>query len=281
MDNIIENYQRMLFPYAYNVIGTVEDAEDVIQDVIIRFSKMETEKIDNPKNYLIKSVINQAIELKRKKIKSISIDVWLPEPVVTDTDHRHDEIANFSLLSRMESLNPKERAVFILKEGFDYSHEEIGGLLSYTPENSRKILSRAREKLKKLGYTIKTRSKSSDAVPIMNLIEAIQKKDTQGVKRLLTDDIQFYADGGTRIKVVARECLGNDLVSQLLIYIHHTYNNSFDFSFTTLNHQPAILYKENGCIQSCQIFEVKENKILRIESVIDLQKLKKLGISQT
>ena len=276
MDNIIDNYQRILFPYAYNIIGIVEDAEDVIQDVIIRFSKLQGDKISNLKNYLIKSVINQAIQLKREKIKSISVEVWLPEPIVTHDAEEYDEIANYSLLSRMEYLNPRERAVFVLKEGFDYSHEEIGEMVSCTPENSRKILSRAKKKLKQLGYTIDMPQSVSSDKAIAKLITAIQVSDTEGVKRLLADDIHFYADGGNTINVVAKECFGNDLVGQLLIYIHQTYNNGFDFIITQLNHQPAILYMENGRVKSCQIFDAIENKIHRIESIIDFKKLEKI-----
>lgn len=278
MNSVIENYQRMLFPYAYNVLGTVEDAEDAIQDVIIQFSKISTNDIDNPKNYLIKSVINQAIQLKRKQSKTVLTDMWLPEPVVTEHDYQHQEILNFSLLARMEYLNPRERAVFILKEGFDYSHEEIGRLLSHTPENSRKILSRAREKLKKLGYTAKIAHQPAVSDSVRKLIDAIQNRDAAGVKRLLTKDIQFYADGGSTIQVVAKECLGNSPVSQLLIYIHHTYNRIAHVAFTIINHQPAVLYVQDNRIKSCQIFEIHENKIIRIDSVIDPQKLKHLSL---
>ncbi|ROI06736.1 sigma-70 family RNA polymerase sigma factor [Chryseobacterium sp. G0240] len=275
MNNTIENYRHMLFPYAYNILGTVEDAEDVIQDVMVRYTKVSAEDISHPKNYLIKSVINQSIQLKRKQSKTIRTYMWLPEPVATEQHYRHEDVFNFSLLARMERLSPKERAVFILKEGFDHSHEEIGEWLSCTPENSRKILSRAKEKLKKNGYKeIPHQPSVSD--PVRKLIDAIQNGDAEEVKQLLAEDIQFYADGGASIQVVAKECLGNNLVSQLLIYIHQTYNSLSKITFTLINHQPAAVYIQDGQIQSCQIFEVYKHQIIRIDSVIDPQKLKNL-----
>jgi RNA polymerase sigma factor (sigma-70 family) len=276
MNNMIENYRHILFPYAYNILGTVEDAEDVIQDVMIRYTKVSADVISHPKNYLIKSVINQSIQLKRKQDKTVRTYMWLPEPVATEEPYRQPDVFNFSLLARMEHLSPKERAVFILKEGFDHSHEEIGEWLSCTPENSRKMLSRAREKLKKIGYKEKTQYQSSVSDPVRKLIDAIQNGEAEDVKLLLAEDIQFYADGGTSIQVVAKECLGNNLVSRLLIYIHQTYNSLSSITFTVINHQPAAVYIQDGQIQSCQIFEVYENQIIRIDSVIDPQKLKNL-----
>ncbi|SEH86449.1 RNA polymerase sigma-70 factor, ECF subfamily [Paenimyroides aquimaris] len=272
----IENYQRMLFPYAYNVLGTVEDAEDVIQDVVIQFSKVSSGIVNNPKNYLIKSVINQAIQLKQKQNKTVPADVWLPEPVITDEDLQHQEIFNFSLLARMEQLNPKERAVFILKEGFGHSHEEIGEILSLTTENSRKILSRAKERLKSIGSINKLHFRPVVSDIVKKLINAIRDGDTDNVKTLLAEDIQFYADGGTKVKVVAKECIGADQVNKLLMYVHQTYNSALEIKLTMINHQPAVLFIQGGVIESCQIFEIYQNKIIRIDAVVDPEKLKTL-----
>ncbi len=277
MNASIENYQRMLFPYAYNVLGAVEDAKDVIQDVMIRYAKNTSEDINNPKNYLIKSVINQAIQLKQKQNKTVPADVWLPEPVITDEDLQHQEIFNFSLLARMEQLNSKERAVFILKEGFGYSHEEIGEILSLTTENSRKILSRAKERLKAIGSINKLHFQPVVSDIVKKLINAIRNGDTDNVKTLLAEDIRFYADGGTKIKVVAKECIGADQVSKLLMYVHQTFNSFLEIKFMTINHQPAVLFMQNGGIQSCQVFEVDQSKIIRIDAVIDPEKLTKLN----
>ncbi len=276
MNASIENYQRMLFPYAYNVLGAVEDAKDVIQDVMIRYTKNTPDAINNPKNYLIKSVINQAIQLKQKKNKAVLVDVWLPEPVITDDDLQHQEIFNFSLLARMEQLNPKERAVFILKEGFGHSHEDIGKMLSFTPENSRKILSRAKDRLKKIGDITKIHFHPVVSDTVRELIDAIQNGDTEGVKMLLAEDIQFYADGGNQIKVVAKECIGTYQVGKLLIYVYQTFNSDSEIKFTIINHQPAVIFMQDGQIQSCQIFEIHHNKIIRIDVVIDPEKLKNL-----
>src|ERR1700761_6349663 len=152
--------QRILFPYAYNILGSAEDARDVIQDVLSNYVAKDKEGIEDEKNYLIRSVINRAINVKKRKKKTISKDdIWLPEPVATDDAadrslHLKD-ILSYSLLVLLEKLNATERAVFILKESFDYTHQEIGEVLSITEEHSRKLLSRAKAKLFKPGQGTK------------------------------------------------------------------------------------------------------------------------------
>ena len=121
----MKDYQSILFPYAYNILGSSEDAKDAVQDVLYKYLASPREGIENEKNYLIRSVVNRSIDIKNSKKKIVPDDVWLPEPIATekaDTDINLSDIVTYSLMVLMEQLNPKERAVFILKEGFGYSH---------------------------------------------------------------------------------------------------------------------------------------------------------------
>lgn len=143
----MQDYQKQLFPYAYNILGSSDDALDAIQDVMSNYSAADKTHIDNEKNYLIRGVINQSINLKNKKKRIQYGEVWLPEPVATETadkDVHLEEIVSYSMLLLLEKLNAKERAVFVLKEAFSYSHDEIAEFLSSSVQNSRKILSRAK-----------------------------------------------------------------------------------------------------------------------------------------
>ena len=144
----MKDYQSILFPYAYNILGSAEDAKDAVQDVVLRYTLKDIQP-ENEKNYLIKGVINQAINIKREKKRRQPGDTWLPEPVSTETSDlglELRELVSYPLLFLLERLGPKERVVFILKEAFAYTHEEIAEVLSITIENSRKLLSRAHKK---------------------------------------------------------------------------------------------------------------------------------------
>lgn len=277
----MDNYQAILFPYAYNILGSAADAEDAIQDVILRYTAMDKTAVNNANNYLIKSVINQSIQLKKKK-KLVSVeDVWLPEPIATDDLSSlipMKDIADFSLLANLEYLKPKERAVFILKEGFDYSHEDISATLGISIENSRKLLSRSKDHLKRLGHSVKEEKYQAFSSSVKQLIQAIQDKNTKQVEKLLASEVQFTADGGKTIKVVTKNCSGITEVANLIIHVFNTYNQGHSLIFTKINHQPGIIYVQNNQVMSCQVFEIIDDKIARIDSVVDSTKLRNLEV---
>src|ERR1700722_11545239 len=201
---MLKDYSTLLFPYAYNILGSVEDARDAVQDVLYKRLSGGQKEVDNEKAYLIKAVINQSINIKEKNKKIRYGDEWLPEPIATEeTDKgiRLNDIAAYSLLILLEKLNPKERAVFILKEGFGYSHEEIGEVLSATAENSRQLLSRARRKLD--ADTQISRLEKPQQLLLQQFLQAVRDKDIHTLEHLLTEDIKYSTDGGGVIKVVA------------------------------------------------------------------------------
>src|SRR5262249_54040466 len=143
------------------------------------------------KAYLTRSVINRAITTKNRQKKIISSypGNWLPEPVATeaaDNDLLQKDILSYSLMVLLEKLDAKQRAVFILKEAFNYEHEEIASLLDISVENSRKILSRARKEIKNepVNNVAKTPAHYLD-----KYIDAIRSGDIKRVEQLLSDDI--------------------------------------------------------------------------------------------
>ncbi len=235
-------------------------------------------EVENEKAYLVKAVINQSINIKHKNKKIRYGDEWLPEPVATEeTDKavRLNDIAEYSLLILLEKLNPKERAVFILKEGFGYSHEEIAEVLSATIENSRQLLSRARRKLdtdKQVGPLEKPQQ-----LLLQQFLQAVREKDVHTLEHLLTEDIQYSADGGGVIKVVAKHSSGIKEVIDLLLLVYTRFLATATFVPTIVNHQPAFLYYRKGKLFLCQIFGFSpDGKITQINNVLDPQKLKGL-----
>lgn len=280
---MLQDYQQTLFPYAYNILGSVEDAKDTIQDVLSNYISTPREGIENEKAYLVRSVINQSINAKNKRKTVNYEEVWLPEPVATGDEadkalHLRD-IGSYTMLLLMEALNPKERAVFILKEGFGYSHEEIAEVLSGTVEQSRKLLSRAKGKLDehKQGSTLS--NKTVSAAILDQYLHALRKGDVQRLENLLSQDIVFYADGGGKVKLVKKFCSGLHDVSGLLLYVFDKYQQNFTFEFTLINHEPALLFFLNEKLYGCQVFSISpdDNKILRISTVLDPDKLKHMG----
>ncbi|RKR07866.1 RNA polymerase ECF family sigma subunit [Maribacter vaceletii] len=276
----MKNYSDILFPYAYNILGSSEDAKDTIQDILMKYLLIDKKHIENEIGYLIKSVINQSINVKKKKDKTTTNTIWLPEPISTenaDDKINNEEILSYSMLTLLEKLTPKERAVFILKEAFDYSHKEIAETIDFTIENSRKILSRAKIKLNNY-KTINNKIQKNETILLKPYIEAIQNGDITTIEKLLSKDILLAADGGKNIKVVKEQTTGITNTSKLLLYVYRAFLTGLKTKFSYINHQPAILFYKNGVLYNCQVFEFKNTKINGIYSIVDPDKLKSLSI---
>lgn len=273
----MKNHQSTLFPYAYNILGSVEDAKDAIQDVLAKYQSINTKHIENEIGYLTKSVINRSINIKNRKAKITGNTVWLPEPISTekaDDNLMGEEILSYSLLVLFEKLTTKERAVFILKEAFDYSHKEIAETIGLSIENSRKLLSRAKQKLA-AHKTSNTRDYSTKPPTYMeNYIHAIKNGDVGYLGEMLSKDIALSADGGENIKVIRELTTGKMATLNLLFYVFKTYQKSLSIEISEVNHQPALLFYDGDTLINCQVFEFEENKIRHIYAVIDPNKLK-------
>lgn len=278
----IKDYPDLLFPYAYNVLGSVDDAKDVVQEVMGNFFTSNYDSVKNDRAYLIRSVINKAINIKKKQKKVISERVELPEPIATEkTDlslHLKD-IVSYSLLILLEKLNVKERAVFILKEAFSYSHQEIAGVISSTPENSRKLLSRAKAKIKENNQPDKYLKRSETEEYLGKYIQAIRNRDVKQLESLLTNDITIVADGGDEISVLKNFTTGRNESIDLLIEVYNKFQTQQALKIASINHQPAIIYFHKDQLTSCQIFSINKNqRIYKISSVVDPSKLKNLKV---
>ncbi len=275
----LKDYQSKLFPYAYNILGSIDDAKDVVQDIMFKYMAIDDMKVENRVGYLIRSVINHSINLKKRSSKLRSTEVWLPEPISTekaDSALNKEEIISYSLMVVLENLSAKERAVFILKEAFSYSHEEIAEVLEVTIENSRKLLSRAKSKLaKEKGYHVQKKD-SVRAQYLKNYVEIIKNGDVDELEKLLSNDIKLMADGGKDIKVVREITVGKSATLDLILHVFKVFQSSQKIEICEINHQPALLFFDGDTLASCQVFEIYGNRIANVFSIVDPLKLKQI-----
>lgn len=273
----MEDYQKQLFPYAYNILGSTEDAKDAIQEIVVKYHLKSKKSIENETGYLIRSVINESINLKKKMQRSYADSMWLPEPVFTDSNYDgldSSEIISYSMLVLLEKLSSKERAVFILREAFDYSHQEIAAVLNLTLQNSRKLLSRAKLKLE--GYQSHRKAISSTNASkefLQGYIRSIREGDVQSLEKLLSEDVSLAADGGGEIQVVRELTQGVMAAIKLLLYVYKTYQRQQQIEIGSINHQPALLYYEDRKLVNCQIFQISNGKIEKIFAQLTPDKL--------
>lgn len=266
--------RKTLLPYAYNILGSIDDSQDVLQNVLIK-AQGRTD-ILNERAYLIKAVINESITFKKRRDKSIDQKVWLPQPFVTndgEVNVETKEILHYSMLVLMESLTIKERAVFLLKEAFSYTHEEIGDVLYISAENSRQLLARAKKKLKARKPDA-VKPASQNLTQLEQYIVTIRKGDIKTLETMLAEEVQVLADGGSNLNVVAELTSGISATIDLVMYVYHHYQKKFDIVTAEVNHQPALFFYKDKKLVNCQVFEIdSNNKIKSIFSVIDPLKL--------
>jgi RNA polymerase sigma-70 factor (ECF subfamily) len=200
----------------------------------------------------------------------------LPEPVATeraDTAILSKEVLSYSLMVLLEKLDPKQRAVFILKEAFDYDHAEIGSVLGVTEENSRKILSRAKNQLKTYAPA---EERSVPAGYLDKYMHVIQTGDTSQLEKLLTEDITVISDGGGKVSAFRKHIVGKASVVAVLQGIHKKFYSALTIEQRWINHQPALFYYESGKLVNCQVFSFNNDHADHIFFIRNPDKLKAL-----
>jgi len=288
MQNLLKNsdfetqfqeFRGKLLPYAYNILGDSMEAEDVVQEILSNYFTGPKDHIQTPQNYLIRAVINRAInEKKKQKVRLTEYPGhWLPIPVSTEEGvykyADRSKILRYSLLVLLELLTPKERAVFILKESFDFSHGDVAEMLDVTIENSRQLYKRAKQKIEPDLHQSFFADHSGESI-LHQLTESILAADIEKVKQLLSDDVKLVSDGGPKTSAARNVISGKDDAYKLLKAIYGKYfPEGSSISFTSYNHLPAILYKKDDVLYRCILFEIEEGLIRGMYIIVNPDKL--------
>jgi len=272
----MDELRRTLTTYAYNILGVVEDAKDVVQDAYMKFSTIDQQLIEDKRAYLIRTVINLSINLKKKRQKQLPEyrGQWLPEPVAAETADAGiigKETLTYSLMTLLEKLNPKHRAVFILKEAYDYSHEEIADAIGISSENSRKILTRARDILHQ-DAPVSAPKQQEESVG--NYVDAMRKGDLARLEKLLNHDIELLSDGGGKVSATLKPLVGRKTVVAFVAGVFRKFYQYHILEQGWVNQQPAIFYYHEGKMVNCQVFTVRNGEITNIYFMRNPDKLK-------
>jgi RNA polymerase sigma-70 factor (ECF subfamily) len=223
-ETVYEEHRPLLFSIAYRMVGSASDAEDIVQEAFLRLHR-ETSKgavIDSPKAWLstvaTRLSINhvQSARVRREKY----VGTWLPEPLVTDTEPegvRNAETADslsLAFLVLLESLGSVERAVFLLREVFDYGYDEIAPIVGRSEENCRQIAVRARRQIEAKKPRFETSRRKREELS-RRFFAAIAHGDTEGLIGLLAADVIAYGDGGGKAPAIPRPIYGREKVVRL------------------------------------------------------------------
>src|SRR5690606_31921267 len=226
---------------------------------------------------------NRSITLKERSKKMVGQTIWLPEPVATEGAEQwinRREVLSITLMVLLEHLNPKERAVFILKEAFDYSHEQIADVFGFSPVNSRQLLRRAKHLLKEKHPELRVARSPQDDT-LFQYVEAIKRGQMGLLETMLSENITSQSDGGGKIKVLSEFSTGIIPVAQLTVRVYALYLRKCRIEFKSINSQPALVFYKEHRLVCCQVLAISSatGKIHHIYNVVDPGKLKSLSRS--
>lgn len=217
----IDQFRPMLFSIAYNMLGSVADAEDMVQETYASWLKTEKGHVENPKFYLIRSVSNKSLTFlkKIKQERKAYLGTWLPEPLFTQPNENSNDIKtdlSIGFMYLLEKLTPMERGVTILREAFDLQYSEIAEIFDIAEDNCRQYLSRAKKKLQleKSRYTV---DKKEHEEILRKFLDASLSKNIDGIIDLLREDVTAYGDGGGKSPAILHPLSGKDNVLGLLL----------------------------------------------------------------
>jgi RNA polymerase sigma-70 factor (ECF subfamily) len=196
-------YKQLLFSVAYNMLGDVAAAEDIVQDTYLKWLEVVADDIRHTKAYLVKTVTNRCINyLGSARLKRESyVGTWLPEPLINyDLNKPYAKVEAYHALSigilvLLERLTPQERAIFLLKEVFAYDYYELAEIFEKTEDNCRQIFKRAKANLGKDAKRFKVDVKMHEKM-LHNFLSAVAEGDMESLIVLLKEDIVLLGDGG-------------------------------------------------------------------------------------
>ena len=279
----------LLFSIAYRMLGSVSEAEDVVQEAFVRYQRAIGDEtvIESPKAYLSAVVTRLAIDhLKSARVRRETyVGEWLPEPLVTDegandpaTLAERTDTLSMSFLVLLERLTPVERAIFLLHDVFDYDFEEVGRIVRKSPATCRQHAVRARRFISENRPRFDADHAERDEL-LRRFFAAAEGGDVDGLIEVLAEDAIVYGDGGGKVPQWYAPIVGAADVAKLFAVMGRQMRRlGATFERHLVNGQPGIIFRgPHGGVMSVMSFEVVDGRVKTIRSVVNPDKLGHLG----
>ncbi|GAA2615313.1 sigma-70 family RNA polymerase sigma factor [Paractinoplanes durhamensis] len=242
-----------LFGIAYRMLSSATEAEDLVQDVWLRWQTTDRSRVENPGAFLATTTTRLAInELQSaRKRRETYIGPWLPEPVDTSADPylgaEREEALAFASLMLMEKLSANERAAYVLREAFDYPYAQIADILQSTEPAVRQLVSRAKKHM--TGEQRTTVAPAAQKELLTTFLAAARTGDLGELERLLTAGVSSISDGNGAIRVARRPVAGSERVAKFYSALSSWYWEGVEISFVTTNGQTSAVLRRAGNLE--------------------------------
>jgi RNA polymerase sigma-70 factor (TIGR02957 family) len=276
---VFEEHRRRLFGLAYRMLGSAAEAEDILQDTYLRWGQAES--VAAPASWLTKVVSNLCLNhLTSARVRRESYPgPWLPEPVLTEGGAlgpleavEQRESVSMGVLVLLERLSPGERAVFVLREAFGYSHQEIAEILEVEQAHSRQLLRRARSRVGEERGRFQVDDAGHRRL-VDAFVDAVRSGDVAALEKLLAADVVAWSDGGGR--TAARHPVrGRDKVLRYLSGIaSHPEALHVTRKVAEVNGQPALLFRDRHGLAAVLTIDPADDRIAAVRLIVNPDKL--------
>ncbi|WP_345942626.1 RNA polymerase sigma-70 factor [Streptomyces sp. SID486] len=278
-------HRPLLFTLAYELLGSAEDAEDVLQESYLRWSAADRATVEYPRAYLVRLVTRQCLNHLRsaRARREEYVGSWLPEPIRTAPEVADDvilsEAVSMGLMLVLETLGPLERAVFVLHDVFGYTHAEIAASTGRTEVTVRQTAHRARRHVQARRRRFAPDSDAARAV-VDRFLRAAATGDVQALMDLLAPDVVLIADGGGKAAAVRRPLTGPEDVARFAVGASRT-SPATTVALAAYNGMPAARFLVGGRLDWLLAFELADGRITGLYGMRNPDKLRHADARRT
>lgn len=288
---LYQTYKPLLFSLAYRMLGSVMDAEDIVQEIFLYWSENKPSQVLNEKAYLCKMVTNRCMDRLRaaSRQREVYVGPWLPEPLLTDVEdfdrpsgtYLHKESLSTAYLLLLQQLTWVERAVFILREVLQYEYDEIAEIVGKSSANCRQIFHRAKSGIsgmKSPGDSKGTETSRSDSIKLQvdQFVQALISGNAAQLVSQMKSDAILYSDGGGKVTAAIRPILGAERISMFLFGLLSKLPADYSYRIVFYNDQPAIVSYFGKEPNNVMTFRIEDNVVSDIYIVVNPDKLQHL-----
>jgi RNA polymerase sigma-70 factor (ECF subfamily) len=287
-ERLLDELRPVAFAIAYRMLGSVSEAEDVVQEALLRVHQAleKGEQIASPRAFAAtvttRLAINELSSARARRERYFGD--WLPEPIITDgldDPARHAEMADslsLSMLVLLESLSPEQRAVALLHDVFDYRYAEIAAIIGKSEAGVRQLAVRARRHIEERRPRFETTREQRDELAD-RFFQAAEQGDLAGLEALLASDVELTGDGGGKAPALARSLHGRSLVARTLInWLSPGTRVPGVLRHVEVNGGPGVLYlDEQQRLIGVMALDIAGDQIMGINTIVNPDKLTHLG----
>jgi RNA polymerase sigma-70 factor (ECF subfamily) len=281
-----EEHRKTLFGIAYRMLGGVSDAEDMLQEVWLRWQKQDPAAIQSPKAWLVSAMTRLCIDQLRsaRRTREEYYGVWLPEPLMGVSQEQEPDAAaglsdslTMAFMLLLESLDPVERATFLLREVFGYDYADTAAIVGKSEVNCRQIVRRARAQLEAKPRTPPPPPSEQAERLVEQFLAAAESGEVKELLALLAEDAVVYSDGGGKVRAAGRPIISADHVSRFFTGIWPKLPADTEWRNARINGRTGLLMHSQGEIYGACSFDFTEGLVRNVYLVLNPDKLRHLS----